>query len=613
MKIETTGFKFTKVEEFATFSQKAPQKLMLFFFEQHKDILTIIPNPKTYYVYNEKSKLWGDYCKDEFISYAYEWWDKTRDSALIVLDAYKKQLFDQLKVQSLVDKATKDLTQTVDYFGSSHLVDEIMKRITGQSIDRSLPQKLDRDKSFLPIKDGKKINLRTREITDRTSNDTFTIELKVTLVDKTPNADKFFESIFPVKEHREYFQKWLGYCITGETHLQKIMIAHGVGSNGKSASYDTLRLIMKDFYATCAKEVFIQKPNSTIGSATPYLMDLKKPRIAVYSEGRSSDDMQFDESQLKMISGEDQIKGRKLHKDNEEFMTQCKLNMTTNFTPRLSGDHPMKRRIIYSFFTQKFVENPTKENEQKLDPEFIKDIQTKYLDEVFSWMVQGAVEYYKNPTIEMPKDWEQKMNDLTMSEDAISSFLEKYVTFDPSYKEFYSRPYLFDGFVDYCKKNSQRIEPRSVFYDRLRAEGAIHHKVHVDGFRGIKCTYDINEEYNFVDELESGIEKEDKTKELQRQIEKLENENKELKRRIDIKQLEKLEETIIRHKRPVKEKFTDIIDRLDNQMKKTKSEYDHILLEQDILSSRNETEESGDIELDNEDQDKIFSMLNLFD
>jgi hypothetical protein len=64
---------------------------------------------------------------------------------------------------------------------------------------------LDSNPDFLPINNGKKINLKTLEITDRTYYDHFTYFSPVVYFsnEKLSHAEKFFKQIQPKKANRE--------------------------------------------------------------------------------------------------------------------------------------------------------------------------------------------------------------------------------------------------------------------------------------------------------------------------------------------------------------------------------------------------------------------------
>jgi hypothetical protein len=62
---------------------------------------------------------------------------------------------------------------------------------------------------LFPIKNGKQINLKTLEISERTKESYFDYEAPVNFTTETKNADDFFKKLMPKQEHREYLRKVL--------------------------------------------------------------------------------------------------------------------------------------------------------------------------------------------------------------------------------------------------------------------------------------------------------------------------------------------------------------------------------------------------------------------
>ncbi len=69
--------------------------------------------------------------------------------------------------------------------------------------------------------------------------------------------------------------------------------------------------------------------------------------------------------------------------------------MLTNYVPPLDADKAMKRRIRYIFMDSQFSFNP-QEGEFLRDDDFKDNLLNKHLSELFSWMVKGAKQFYKD-------------------------------------------------------------------------------------------------------------------------------------------------------------------------------------------------------------------------
>jgi putative DNA primase/helicase len=139
----------------------------------------------------------------------------------------------------------------------------------------------------------------------------------------------------PNNEDREYLRKILGYQLTGNMDARVFFIWYGDGSNGKSVIMKLLKNILGPMYHQCGKGIFMKTSEGCAESASPDKVALIGSRIATYSEGETSDDVDINESFLKMVSGKDEINARPLFNEPLTFFPLCKLNFLTNFRPKI--------------------------------------------------------------------------------------------------------------------------------------------------------------------------------------------------------------------------------------------------------------------------------------
>jgi P4 family phage/plasmid primase-like protien len=359
----------------------------------------------------------------------------------------------------------------------------IETRSYGDLVNKDIFKLLDSSMHELPLKNGTKINLKTLEITDRTDEDYFTFECDVDLLKSTQHADKYFSEIMPNKENREYLRKCLGYMLSGDTSARCFFVWYGNGNNGKSGIMTIMNIILKKLYLSCDKAVFVE-PSYKSNGPSPHLNSLINKRIACYSEGETADDMDLNISVIKNISGEDEISARGLFKNPVEFTCLCKLSLLTNYVPPLTAESAIKHRLRYIFFNSEFVDKPEGTQKYK-NTKFVDNIKTKYLSEVFSWIVKGAKEYYKDMKIEMTQEFKLKTDELLMGEDSIESFIKSFVIFTKDKKNYVRKLQLFEEYKKFCNMNSQRCQPRSTLYNRFE-----HLKIELstlDGYGVYRC------------------------------------------------------------------------------------------------------------------------------
>ena len=73
----------------------------------------------------------------------------------------------------------------------------------------------------------------------------------------------------------------------------------------------------------------------------------------------------------------------------------------------MNAEKAIVDRLNYVFFDTIFSHDP-KDGERKIDVEFVKKLQTDYLSEVFTYIVQACPSYYETCRIDMPKEFKDR-------------------------------------------------------------------------------------------------------------------------------------------------------------------------------------------------------------
>ena len=471
---EITSFKFKSLKEINDYRFMTRTSQSKFFTTLIFSYYKVISNDIIYY-YNANSKLWVEVDKNQYNSFVYSFFDNS------IVDI-KKVL---KKVEDIDEQVEKKIKELINSFDNKTYLNDIIDRSFSNLYDTQFITKLNDNPEYLPIKNGKKINLKTLEITDRTCLDYFTYECPVNFVNKTPNADKFFSQIQPNSKNRELVRKILGYSLTGDTKARKFFIWYGFGSNGKSKVFKVMEKILGCQYSQLDKSIFMKSKTKSTG-ATPEIMDLMGKRNGVYSEGETADNIEMNLGGVKQISGEDKISGRPLYCSKVDFYPYVKIHLITNFTPPLNAEKAIKERLIYIFMDMNFTDKPKEANDIKIDCDFASKIENEYLDEMFSWIVQGSKEYYKDCRIEMTEEFENRTNDILNGEDSIKTFFDRILKKTNNNKDTVSKSLMFDTYRKFCTDNSQRCQPRSSLFNRLDQIGIKKTVLHgYDVFRGV--------------------------------------------------------------------------------------------------------------------------------
>ena len=269
-------------------------------------------------------------------------------------------------------------------------------------LDKDFEATLDSNPDVIAIADGKLLDLRTGLSRDREPDDRCSVASACRLLPDTyplTNAEKFFSSLMTEQQDlMEYIQTVCGYLLTGRRDERCIYVAWGPqASNGKSTLLDLLcRILGPKLFKTVSPDVIVKnKSKRAQGSHSSYLLPLKGARVASLSETESGNELNV--ALLKEVSSETGVLSvRECHGKQEEIVPQAKVVVATNhilhFDP---NDQGMVDRLVVIPFKARFVNEPaSSKGEYQRDPNFISQLQTTFLNEVFTWMVNGARKFY---------------------------------------------------------------------------------------------------------------------------------------------------------------------------------------------------------------------------
>ncbi|MFQ3560415.1 phage/plasmid primase, P4 family [Streptomyces gramineus] len=179
-----------------------------------------------------------------------------------------------------------------------------------------------------------------------------------------------------------YLQLLLGYSLTGDVGAQILPFLFGSGKNGKSVLLDVLMKLLGD-YADAAPPGFLM--------ARPYeghptdLAELHGRRVIVCSEVKPGD--KFDEARVKLLTGGDRIKARRMRQDFFSFTPTHKLWLLGNHRPEVgTGGFAFWRRMRLIPFEHVVPDH------RKIDN--LADILvTEEGPGILGWLIDGARRY----------------------------------------------------------------------------------------------------------------------------------------------------------------------------------------------------------------------------
>ena len=255
------------------------------------------------------------------------------------------------------------------------------------------------------------LDLRTGDIRSHHRGDLFT---KVTSVAPIGPCRRWIRFLIQVtrgdRKLIRYFQRFIGYTLTGLTREHAFLFLWGPGGNGKSVLLSTVAAMLGDYATTAMADVF------TVGRSEQHpthIATLRGARMVVVSE--TEEGRPWAESRIKALTGGDRMTARIMRGDPFEFSPEFKLWIAGNHRPMLRNPDPAMRRRL-NLVPMTFVPSrPDKTLLEALKGE---------LPGILAWAVRGCLEWQKQGLNPPPVILEASA-DYFAEQDSLAAWLEE--------------------------------------------------------------------------------------------------------------------------------------------------------------------------------------------
>lgn len=291
------------------------------------------------------------------------------------------------------------------------------------------------------------------------------------LHEEAPFWTDFLHKVFcGDQELLEYFEKVIGYAVTGLDSHKEIYIAYGPSAdNGKSSLFDTIMKVIGGYASVLSDSVLLQNGKKT-GGPDPELLVLDGLRMAVASEPAQG--QKFNKESIKQITGSDRIRARGLYTDTVEFKPRCKLFIHTNFMPQVSGaDRAFFNRLRLIPFNARFTKDPNEVDESKhiylaMPRNMVDEKLAEEAPGILSWIVRCARKFLTDlsliPPLIVVHEVETYQEDMDPVGSWISDWCEEH-PHDPNVRT--QAKDLYESFVCYSKEE-HKTEDRFIIKQR---------------------------------------------------------------------------------------------------------------------------------------------------
>jgi putative DNA primase/helicase len=178
-----------------------------------------------------------------------------------------------------------------------------------------------------------------------------------------------------------YFQRAVGYSLSGDCREECLFVCHGDGANGKGTTMNTVAWVLGDYADDLPFSAFELHARSSIPNDIAKLVG---KRFVTASE---SGEVRLNEARVKALTGRDPITARFLHREFFTFQPAAKFWLATNMRPVVRDDSEgFWRRIHLIPFAQSFVGREDKTLKDRLRDE---------AQGILAWIVRGCLAWQR--------------------------------------------------------------------------------------------------------------------------------------------------------------------------------------------------------------------------
>lgn len=294
--------------------------------------------------------------------------------------------------------------------GSARLT-AMLKEAQPRMVER---RPLDAHAELLCVANGT-VNLRTGALLPHERTHLIT---RISEIGYQPDAEcrtfeTFLETVLPDASVREFFARFVGYSLTGDTGEQKLLFLYGSGGNGKSVAVECVKLALGEYSMVLPFSSLCVDDRRRGGEASPDLARMPGMRMVVASEPEAG--AKLGESLVKSLTGQDTITARHLYGSFFDFVPTHKLWLTGNHRPQIRGqDDGIWRRILLLPFP---VTIPKEQRDAALPQRLAAEAPG-----ILAWAVRGATRWFESG-LAVPKAVQAATEDYRTASDPLANFM----------------------------------------------------------------------------------------------------------------------------------------------------------------------------------------------
>lgn len=238
---------------------------------------------------------------------------------------------------------------------------------------------------------------------------------------RCPQFMRFLERVLPDPGVRDFVQRWFGYCLTGDTRIQWMVICHGGGQNGKSTLIDIILHVMGDYGMKVDMSAFEEATSDRTMQTKAAMMGKR----CILATETSQEVVTLREGFIKDLTGGEPVAARFLYASPFNYSPTYKVTLSLNLTPNVSDTSiSMRRRLRIVPFTV------TIPDEEKID-NLAKLLIEHEAPGILNWLVEGC-RLFLTEGIFVPPAIRSATERYFEEMDILGQFIEEVCVVDPS-------------------------------------------------------------------------------------------------------------------------------------------------------------------------------------
>ena len=267
------------------------------------------------------------------------------------------------------------------------------------------------------------------------------------------------------RDLQEYHQIVAGMEAVGKVYVENLIIATGIGGNGKSTFYNSQARVMGDYAGSIASDVLITNSRK---NKSPEYAELRGKRVVIAAE--LEEGTRLDTAVVKKLCSTDPIRAEKKFKAPFDFIPAHTTILYTNHLPKVgTNDKGTWDRLVVVPFNARF---------RGMKGEIFN--YADYLFEhcggaILTWMIEGARKFITAKYhIEQPECVKQAIREYRQQNDWFHNFIDDRCEIGDSFTEGSQAMYL--NYRTYCDEVGDYKRSAAEFKGEMLKAGYKWHK-----------------------------------------------------------------------------------------------------------------------------------------